>query len=182
MASAADQRRKRIVEILEAADAPVSGADLGKRLGVTRQVIVQDVTVLRHMGHGIEATNLGYVLKPAFDGPTRLFKVRHAADQTEDELNAMVDLGAEVVDVQVNHRTYGLVSARLGLRNRRDVRRFLSELESGVSTPLLTLTDGYHFHHVTAESEAVLDEVEQMLRERSYLADLTDYERRSMNG
>lgn len=180
MVRTANERRHAIVETLKGADAPISGTELGKLMGVTRQVIVQDVTVLRHSGHDIEATNLGYVLRSPFDQPSRLFKVRHAPEQTQDELDAIVDLGACVVDVQVNHRTYGLVSADLGLCNRRDVRRFVQELESGVSTPLLTLTDGYHFHHVTADSEDVLDEVEQALSEKGYLAELTAFEAETM--
>lgn len=176
MALSAEQRRQRIIEALEESAQPISGAALGKRMEVSRQVIVQDITVLRHSGHQIDATNLGYVLRSGTTGPLRLFKVRHAPDQTQDELDSIVDLGACVVDVLVNHRTYGLMKADLGLRNRRDVRRFIEELESGVSTPLLTLTDGYHFHHVSAESQTVLDEVELMLQQKGYLAEFTDYE------
>lgn len=63
-----------------------------------------------------------------------------------------------------------------GLKNRRDVARFIAELESGISTPLMSLTSGYHFHHITAESEEVLDEIEQALEDKGYLVDYTPFE------
>ena len=52
----------------------------------------------------------------------------------------------------------------------------MGELASGVSAPLLEVTSGYHFHHVSAASEEVLDDVERALASRGYLAELTDYE------
>ena len=87
-----------------------------------------------------------------------------------------MDLGGRVEDVFVNHRVYGVVSSTLGVGSRRDVERFVSELASGVSAPLLEVTSGYHFHHVSAASEEILDEVERALASRGYLAELTDYE------
>ena len=115
------------------------------------------------------------LIKPE-EVPTRVFKTRHTQDQTADELNLFVDHGATVVDVFVNHRIYGRVAAELGLKNRRDVARFIAELESGISTPLMSLTSGYHFHHITAESEEVLDEIEQALEDKGYLVDYTPFE------
>lgn len=173
-----EERRQAIVAQLGQASAPVSATALGKQLGVSRQVIVQDIALLRTAGRAIQATNRGYVLAAAPSvQPRRLVKVRHTREQIEDELNIVVDLGACVEDVMVNHRTYGLMSASLGVGSRRDVQRFLGELETGISSPLCTLTDGYHFHHVSAQSEAVLDEVEAALEAAGYSAPLTDYER-----
>ena len=42
--------------------------------------------------------------------------------------------------------------------------------------PLLTVTSGYHFHRIAAEDEQTLDEIEAMLKEKGYLADLMPYE------
>ena len=51
-----------------------------------------------------------------------------------------------------------------------------TSLASGVSAPLMEVTSGYHFHHVSAEGDEVLDEIESALASRGYLAELTDYE------
>ena len=41
------ERRERLLEILKNSSAPVSGSELSKQLGVSRQVIVQDIALLR---------------------------------------------------------------------------------------------------------------------------------------
>ena len=41
---------------------------------------------------------------------------------------------------------------------------------------MLTVTSGYHFHRIAAEDEQTLDEIEAMLKEKGYLADLMPYE------
>ena len=57
-----EERRARIVELLEKAPSPVSGGALAREMGVSRQVIVQDVALLRADGHDVASTNRGYVL------------------------------------------------------------------------------------------------------------------------
>ena len=177
------QRREAVLEAIRGADSPVRGGDLARAMGVSRQVIVQDVALLRTSGHDIVSTNRGYVLvDPQADAarehgrPSRLIKVRHTVEQTREELDAIVDLGAAVESVMVNHRTYGRMEAPLNLRSRRDVTRFLEDLAAGVSSPLMTITDGYHFHLVSADSDEVLDEVEDALDKLGFLAPLTEFE------
>ena len=175
-----EERRQALQGALRAADAPISGAELAKRFGVSRQVIVQDVALLRSRGNAVIATNRGYVLAPgpsdAPARPSRLIKVRHTVAQTRDELTCIVDLGGRVEDVRVNHRAYGLLTVPLGVDSRRDVDAFIRDIETGKSSPLLTVTAGYHFHTVSAESDEVLDEIEAALAARGYLAALTPYE------
>ena len=55
------QRRKNIITMLKQSDVPVSGTRLGKENGVSRQVIVQDITLLRVEGYDIVATPRGYL-------------------------------------------------------------------------------------------------------------------------
>ena len=176
------QRREALLAALREAESPLSGAALAGRFGVSRQVIVQDVALLRTSGADITSTNRGYVLAGATSAaparrPSRLFKVRHTPGQVADELNAIVDLGATVENVMVNHRTYGRLSAPLNIKSRRDVQHFLSDLAQGISSPLMALTDGYHFHLVSADIPEVLDEVEAALSTLGFLAPLTDFER-----
>ena len=101
---------------------------------------------------------------------------RHSVEQAGDELTSIVDAGGAVLNVIVNHRVYGKITADLDIRNRRDVERYLRDIESGKSFPLLTVTSGYHFHRIAAEDEQTLDEIEAMLKEKGYLADLMPYE------
>ena len=162
------ERRKKLLNLMRESKTPLSGGALGSATGVSRQVIVQDIALLRTEGYSILATARGYLLEKPAD-TMRLFKVFHDAAATEEELlTTIVDLGGCVVDVMVNHRVYGKVSAPLQIKNRRDVQAFLKNLESGKSTPLLNVTSGYHFHHVSAESEEILDEIEDALRSQAF--------------
>ena len=169
------ERRKKLLNLMRESKTPLSGGALGSATGVSRQVIVQDIALLRTEGHSILATARGYLLEEPAD-TMRLFKVFHDAAATEEELTTIVDLGGCVVDVMVNHRVYGKVSAPLQIKNRRDVQAFLKNLESGKSTPLLNVTSGYHFHHVSAESEEILDEIEDALRRKHFLTEVFPYE------
>lgn len=175
-------RREQILRALTEAAAPLSGAALARMAGVSRQVVVQDVALLRSMGWPVLSTNRGYVLERKSTRPSRLFKCYHTVDQTEDELNLIVDLGGHVEDVLVNHRVYGVLSAELGVCCRRDVERYIEQIRTGKSSPLMQITSGYHFHHVSADSEATLDEIERALAEGGYQAQMTDYEVESFRG
>ena len=57
------ERRAAIISELAAATQPVSGSALAKAVGVSRQVVVQDIALLRADGHDIVATSRGYVLQ-----------------------------------------------------------------------------------------------------------------------
>lgn len=168
-------RRKRILNMIRESSRPLSGSALGKETGVSRQVVVQDIALLRTEGYPIVATARGYMLNEPRQA-VRLFKLHHSNEETEEELTTIVDLGGRVLDVMVNHRIYGKMSASLNVKNRRDVQIFMDNLRSGKSTPLMNVTSGYHFHHVSAEQESVLDEIESALREKNFLAELLPYE------
>ncbi len=170
------QRRKKIVAMLRQSMQPLSGTDLGKETGVSRQVVVQDMALLRTEGYDIVATARGYVLNESKQA-MRIIKTCHTNEQTEEELTTIVDLGGCVVDVLINHRVYGKVSAPLNIRNRRDVQKFMNELKTGKSTPLLNVTSGYHFHKITAESEEILDEIEAALEKKGMLTEVLPYEK-----
>lgn len=168
-------RRKLLISMMRETDQPVSGTALGKKTGVSRQVIVQDIALLRTEGYPIVSTARGYMI----DKPRevyRVIKVCHTNEQVEDELTTIVDLGGSVANVMVNHRVYGMLDAPLEIKNRRDVAKFVNDLKTGKSTSLLNVTSGYHFHKISAESEEILDEIEETLRQKNYLAELLPYE------
>ena len=57
-----EERRNQIIHILQSSDTPISGVKLAKMLDVSRQVIVQDVALLRAKDICIHSTNRGYVI------------------------------------------------------------------------------------------------------------------------
>lgn len=162
------ERRAYIIEQIQSSRLPVSGMALAKRCEVSRQVIVQDIALLRTAGYDILSTNRGYILHVP-DTVSRVFKVRHTDEQLKEELELIVDLGGYVVNVFVNHRVYGHLEAELGIRSRKMVKEFLKDIESGVSSPLKNVTSGYHYHKVEADTEETLDEIEEMLKEKGFL-------------
>ena len=163
-------RRQEILKNIKESDRPVSGSKLAKDYDVSRQVIVQDIALLRASGFDIISTNRGYVL----EGQTcaeRVFKVRHTDEQLETELCTIVDLGGQVKNVMVNHKVYGHIEAELGITSRRKVKEFLEDIESGKSTPLKNITSDYHYHTVTADSEETLGLIEDELRKLGFLVE-----------
>ena len=170
------QRRKYIIELLKQSEVPISGTRLGKETEVSRQVIVQDITLLRAEGYDITATPRGYVLNIS-QNTLRVVKTLHTLQQTEEELASIVDLGGIIVDTIVNHKAYGKISVPLNVRNRRDIQIFIAQITSGKSRLISDVTSGYHFHTIMAESEEILDEIEEVLREKGILAEILPYEK-----
>ena len=162
------ERRKAIVNLLLSSKEPVSGGELAQKFNVSRQTVVQDVTVLKGTGYEILSTSQGYVMQktPLVE---RVFKLKHTTEQTEDELSCIVELGGTVVDVFVWHKVYGKVEAPLNIFSMMHVKQFMEGVRTGKSTELMHITGGYHYHTVRAENEAVLDRIEAALNERNYI-------------
>ena len=162
------ERRKAIVNLLLSAQEPISGGELAQKFNISRQIIVQDITVLKGTGYEILSTSNGYILnKSPLD--ERVFKVKHSSEQTEDELNCIVDLGGTVVDVFVWHKVYGKIEAPLNIFSRHHVKQFMEGVRTGKSTELMSITGGYHYHTVRADSEEILDKISDALDERAYI-------------
>ena len=83
----------------------------------------------------------------------------HTREQTENELNTIIDFGGTVADVFVWHKVYGKMTATLNISSRHHVAQFLEGVRTGKSSELMNITGGYHYHTVRAESEEVLDNI-----------------------
>ena len=187
-----EERRNELLNTISESAAPISGAALAKKYQVSRQVIVQDMAILRAAHHEIYATPKGYViLQSKMDNANveeqdlqtshkvpyeqsshviREYKVTHTEEQIEDELNTIVDMGGKVIDVIVKHELYGTIRADLPISCRRHVQDFVEEIRTGKSKPLKNLTSGgIHYHNVEADSEETLDLIEQELKRKGYL-------------
>ena len=165
----ADERRKAIENLMTTEQKAVSGAALSAEFGVSRQIIVQDITALRSSGYDIISTHNGYLIQKT-PLKERVFKVYHTTERTEEELNLIVDLGGTVVDVFVWHKVYGRMHAPLNIYSRAQVKQFIDGVRTGKSTELMAVTGGYHYHTIRAESESVLDQIEKALSEKGFLA------------
>ena len=170
-----ETRRKEILKRLHDASAPVSASHLAAELGVSRQVIVQDIALLRATGSVISALSRGYVLENS-GKCQRVFKVCHSDEDVETEMNLIVDAGGTIEDVFVYHKAYGTVRAPMNIKSRLHVQKFIAETTCGKSSLLKNITSGYHYHTVSADSEETLDHIEQCLRDSGFWAQLTDYE------
>lgn len=162
------ERRKAIVNLLLSSSEPVSGGELAQKFNISRQIIVQDITVLKGTGYSILSTNQGYVLQKS-PLKERVFKLKHTTGQTEDELSCIVNLGGTVVDVFVWHKVYGKVEAALNIFSPMHVKQFMEGVRTGQSTELMHITGGYHYHTVRADNDEVLDSIEKALTERGYI-------------
>ncbi len=165
----ADQRRKEIVNFLMSEQKAVSGSVISKKFGVSRQIIVQDITVLKGLGYDILSTHNGYIIQQT-PLKERVFKLYHTTQQTEDELNLIVDNGGTVVDVFVWHKVYGKMTAGLNIFSRLHVKQFIEGVRTGKSSELMNVTGGYHYHTIRADSEEILDRIGEALEERGYIA------------
>ena len=158
-----EERRKQIILLLRQSALPLSGGVLGSKTGVSRQIIVQDMALLRAEGYEIIATARGYML----DEPVqtiRVIKSCHTNEQTEEELTSIVDLGGSVVDITVEHDIYGEIRADLMLSCRREVEEFCRQLENSRSGPLNIMGGGIHYHTIEADTEEILEKIGEELR------------------
>lgn len=165
----ASQRRKAILEELARAEGPVSAGTLAGRFGVSRQVIVGDVALLRAGGAAVTATARGYVAEREQAEPVRRVACRHTAGAMERELQIMVDNGCTVLDVIVEHPVYGQLTGALGLSSRYDVSQFV--LRAGAAQPLSLLTEGVHLHTLVCPDEDAFRRVLEELNEQDFLLD-----------
>lgn len=163
------ERRKAIAKLLLSSTEAVSGGKLSEEFGVSRQIIVQDITVLKGSGYAILSTHNGYIIQRS-PLKERVFKLHHTTEQTEDELNAIVDLGGTVVDVFVWHKVYGKMAAPLNIFSPLHVKQFIEGIRAGKSSELMNITGGYHYHTIRAESEDVLDKINEVLSRKGYIA------------
>ena len=163
----AEERREAVRRALACSDQPVSAGALARQFGVSRQIIVGDVALLRAAGAAIDATPRGYVARRDNGGLRRQVACRHTAADMERELDIMVDNGCTVLDVVVEHPVYGQITGALHLKNRYDVKQFVSRCAQ--ARPLSVLTEGIHLHTLACPDEAAWERVRRELGAAGFL-------------
>lgn len=167
-----EERRKQMLWTLKESRIPLSGTALARQFHVSRQVIVQDIALMRAENHDIVSTNKGYLCRSAAlenTQPKRVFFVKHTTSQVYEEFLTVIELGGKVLDVAVEHELYGQIRVDLLIETEQDARDFAQRLSNCRDNPLKVLTDDCHYHTVAAPSEKLLDFIEWELREKGYL-------------
>lgn len=164
-------RKQELLALLKQSKEAINGQSLAEQFGVTRQIIVQDIALLRADGAQIISTNRGYIYKNSDDNSYahRLFKVNHTVNEMEEELLAIVDNGGRIKNIMIDHPVYGEIQTLLKLTCRRDVSHFLDQASSNDFRPLSDLTNGVHYHLVEADSEQDIDYIEEALNHLGFL-------------
>lgn len=168
----APTRRKRIAALIAASATPLTGAELAGVMKVTRQVVVQDIALLRAAGAPIIATPSGYVtLCYAVKGRAlRVFACcHHSLEKAEEELMIMVENGGTVRDVIIEHPVYGEISGTLNLATPVAVKNLIRRLKEKDARMLSFTTAGIHLHTVEAETEEALTKIEEELKSAGIL-------------
>ena len=167
-----EQRREQILQLLREQGQPLSGTALARTCGVSRQVIVQDIALMRAENHRIISTNKGYLFRTETvenTQPKRVFFVRHQDSQVMEEFMTVLELGGRILDVAVEHEIYGQIRVDLLIESVQDAHNFMERLKECRDNPLKVLTDDCHFHTVSAPSEKLLDLIEAELSQKGFL-------------
>ena len=166
----AAQSRESILEKLSAAKAPVSASALAGQLGVSRQIVVGDVALLRAGGAQIDATPRGYQLHPAEKGFTGILACVHSTeDEMRTELYTVVDQGGVVVDVTVENSLYGELCGNLNIASRYDVDNFIRQAKDTPECLLSRMTGGVHLHTLHCPDAGTFQRIKKALDEKGIL-------------
>lgn len=169
-----EERRNELLSILKNTQMPVTGTDLAKHANVSRQVIVNDMNLLKARNEPIVATSQGYIYMKSATSNQRFERkivCMHTPAQTTDELFMIVDCGVTVENVIVEHPVYGEITASIMVSNRIEVEHFIKRVKETKALFLSALTDGTHLHVISAPSEDLLDRATEKLRAQGILVE-----------
>ncbi|OLO36470.1 transcription repressor NadR [Alkalihalophilus pseudofirmus] len=167
-----EERRKLILSWLKSTNTPITGNDLAEKTGVSRQVIVQDISILKARNHPLIATAQGYMfIKPNHEEQTvrQVIACKHHPNETEEELLLLVDHRVTVRDVMIEHPIYGDLTGSLMLNNRHDVLQFTEKMRETKAVLLSELTEGVHLHTIEADRMEHIEAAVNALKQRGFL-------------
>jgi hypothetical protein len=166
------KRREEILKLLQNAQKSVKGTELAEQFGVSRQVIVQDIAILRANGINILATPQGYLLPVREESKAlrRTIVCNHKGyDSMEEELRIIVDLGGKIIDVIVDHPLYGEIKSPINIESRYDLAQFMDNIKETNAEPLSSLTGGLHLHTIEVKDQKTFELIKKELKGKNYL-------------
>jgi uncharacterized protein len=167
-----EKRRELILQWLKESSQPISGNELAKRTNVSRQVIVQDISLLKARNEPIIATSQGYLYLPTQEQKKtyeRVIACFHPPERTLEELQLIVDHGVTVKDVIIEHPVYGDLTASIMVSTRSEVQEFMNKIKETNASLLSQLTDGTHLHTLQADSPSKIDAAIRALQKAGLL-------------
>lgn len=163
-------RQVYILNLLKNARLPITGSELAKQTNVSRQVIVQDISILKAKNEPIMATSQGYMyISQKAKTIQQIVAVHHTPERTKEELYLLVDHGVTVKDVIVEHPVYGDLTASIMVSNRLEVDQFIQHITETKSAYLSVLTNGTHLHTLEADSVEKINLAKQALQKANFL-------------
>ena len=163
------ERRAAILKTIKETNNPISASALAKKYGVSRQIIVGDVALLRASQHQIIATPRGYVIENNSKDNLYTIASIHNSEETKHELEIIIDCGGKIRDVIISHPIYGQISGRLDIESRLDIENFMKKVASTHAKNLSEISGGVHFHTIECKNENALEIIKQKLSEAGYL-------------
>lgn len=162
-------RRYKIKRLLEESKNALKGIELGRLFDVSRQVIVQDISILRAEGEDIMATPNGYIIFKN-NGMLKTIVCRHhGKDIIKDELETVIKYGGKILDVIVEHSIYGEVKGNLNINTKNEIEEFIEKLTDENYEPLCSITDGLHIHTIEVTNEESFQNIKNELLDKGYL-------------
>jgi len=164
------ERREYIKNLLIENSITYKGQFLAEQLGVTRQVIVKDIAIIRAEGVNIIATPEGYLIpNEESNYVRRVIAVSHSRNNIYNELECIVRFGGIVEDVTVEHSLYGEIRAMLMIKTIMDIEEFTKKFKDSSAEPLSSLTKGIHLHTIRADNEEIIEGIIKELKDKNYL-------------
>lgn len=167
-----DRRKKILKKIKESFPSPITASALAAIFGVSRQIIVGDVAILRAAGEEIIATPRGYkygeesIGRYTYEG---VIVCQHLNDQLQDELYTVVDFGGVIIDTSIEHPVYGQLSGILDIKSRYEADLFVNNVNKHESLPLSSMTEGVHVHRIGATDKESFELIKESLLKQGIL-------------
>lgn len=159
------ERREQIIKMLSESSKNINATEMANIFGVTRQIIVSDIAILRAQGQKISSAKSGYRLEQDDDGRViESIVCRHTSDEVVDELYTVIENGGYVLDVIVEHPVYGQLSADLNLRSKNDVDEFVRRVRVSGASQLCDLTGGLHIHTLSLPDKESYEKITDALK------------------
>lgn len=161
-------RREEILKLLQISNEAIKGTKLAEKFGVTRQIIVKDIAIIRAQGNKVIATPDGYLFNKENTRFKAIIAVNHNEDKLKEELEIVVKYGGIIEDVIVDHPLYGEIRAYLKIKNLNDLMKFMNSFKINNAKPLSILTNGIHLHTISTETKEEMKYIESELREKGF--------------
>lgn len=161
-------RRESIINLLRDNNKAIKGIDLANSFGVTRQIIVKDIAILRAKGSNIIATPNGYICNIDINRVKAIIAVHHSIEDMVEELKVVVKYGGIIENVIVEHPLYGEIIGNIMIKNLNDLNKFVEAFKDIDAKPLSELTNGVHLHTISAHTEEDIESIKKELDEKGF--------------